>query len=154
MLAAWRLGLKIRRATLERSEGSRARIEHDNPLKGINLEIDDSDRARLKAEKNIVVALAGPAAQRLYRPSSLRRHHGASDREIAMDLAFRLWGDLATAYLKWLNLRTVALLRTDWHFVQAFAAKLLKDGTLYSGDIDKLIFSMIEAHDLARRQRT
>jgi hypothetical protein len=50
--------------------------------------------------------LAGPAAQRRFRPSSWRSWHGGRDHEAAVDLALRLNGheDAATAFLKWLGL--------------------------------------------------
>src|SRR5580700_11422788 len=120
MVAAWRHHLKIRRATIIPAEDFAGRVDHESPLRGIQLDIDGSDRANLKAEKAILISLAGPAAQRRFRPSSWRSYHGLGDYEIAIDLALRLQGSgaLAAAYLRYLQLRADSLVESNWSFVQ------------------------------------
>jgi hypothetical protein len=103
MVAAWRLGMKIRSATIVPDESYSGKVEHDNPLRGNNLEFDNSDRARIRGENAVLICLAGPIAQRQFRPSSLRGYHGGFDHEKAVNLAltFNSGDELeATAYLK------------------------------------------------------
>ena len=64
MAAAWKLHLKIRRATIVPSDDFAGIIEHESPLRGINLAIDSSDRAETKTDKAMLICLAGPIAQR------------------------------------------------------------------------------------------
>lgn len=141
MVAAWRLGMKIRRATIIPAEDYAGKVHHESPLKGINLEIDGSDRAEMKADKAVLICLAGPVTQRCFRPTSWRRHHGRSDYDLATDLALRLHGDgeMATAYLGWMSKRAERLVSTNWKFVEAFAASLLAKHTLAASDVPKII---------------
>jgi ATP-dependent Zn protease len=147
MVAAWRQHLKIRRATIIPAEDYTGRVEHESPLRGIRLDIDGSDRAALKAEKAILICLAGPAAQRRFRRSSWRTHHGAGDHEIASDLALRLQGSgkIATAYLGYLQLRADSLVESNWNFVELFAQRLLELKTLEYREIRYLIDEFLKA---------
>jgi hypothetical protein len=132
MIAAWRSRVKIRRATIVPAGDFYGIVDHESPLRGVRLEIDGSDRARLKAEKAILILLAGPAAQRCFRVTSWRSHHGRGDYDGARDLALRLHGsgELATAHLKWMQAQARALVAANWRFVRAFARRLLQDDTL------------------------
>jgi ATP-dependent Zn protease len=62
------LGLKVHSATIVPAPGIDGKVEHANPLRGIHLDYDGSDRARRRAEIAIIVCLAGPAAQRRHKP--------------------------------------------------------------------------------------
>jgi hypothetical protein len=73
----------FRRATAFHESGHA--VAAFSALAGINLEIDGSNRARVRAETAIIVALAGPAAQRRYAPRSRRAWRGESDFELAAD---------------------------------------------------------------------
>jgi hypothetical protein len=85
---------KIYKATIVPAEDCEGCVHHESPLRGIKLDVDGSDRAEIKANKMVLVCLAGPAAQRHYNPESLddsvRRWHGVSDFDTALDLALRL----------------------------------------------------------------
>lgn len=131
-VAAWRLGLKVRRVTIVPGADYDGFAEHDSPLRGIRLDLDDSDRARMRAEKAIMVCLAGTIAQRRFAPRSVRVWHGEGDRDLAADLALRLngSGEAATAYLRWLDLRTADLIEATWDSVQSLANALLEVKTL------------------------
>ena len=59
-----RRGLKVR-ATIVPTTEHEGRVTHANPLRGVNVGWDGSDRARRRSEAAIVVLLAGPAAQPL-----------------------------------------------------------------------------------------
>jgi hypothetical protein len=86
-VVAWRRGFKVHGATIVPSLDFLVSVQHANPLRGIHLEWAGSGRARLRVEAEIVVLLAGPAAQRRFKPRSWRSYHGVSDHERAVDLA-------------------------------------------------------------------
>jgi hypothetical protein len=149
MVAAWRMRVKIRKATIVPAEDYEGCVHHESPLRGIKLDVDGSDRAEIKANKMVLICLAGAAAQRHYNPESLddsvRRWHGKSDFDIALDLAMRLACDnkVADAYLKWMQLRAEALITSNWKFVVAFANRLLERKTLEYSEIGALISEAI-----------
>ena len=92
VVVAWKHGLKVHRVTIVPTPGFRGHIWHANPLRGIHLDYDGSDRARLRAEVGIIVCLAGPEAQWRFSPRSWRLYHGATDHEMAVDLAISING--------------------------------------------------------------
>jgi hypothetical protein len=132
VVAQWRNGLKLKTATIVPTVDASGSAESENPLRGIKLDIDGSDRARLRAEKWITVMLAGPTAQRLHNPRSWRHYHGASDRKVAVDLALNLngSGEAASAYLNWLEIVTRQMIAGSWPSVERVAGALLEHGTL------------------------
>src|ERR1700722_11677962 len=79
----------------------RGLVRHANPLRGFRPDYDVSARVRERAESDIVVALAGPEAQRRHSPRSWRSYHGDSDFKHAVDLAMRFNSsdEAANAYL-------------------------------------------------------
>ena len=102
VVAAWRRGLKIHNVTIVPGPGFQGMVKHSPPMRGIRLDCDGSNRARLRAESAIVVCLAGPEAQRRHSPRSWRSYHGARDHEKAVDLAMSLNGsdEAVNAHLK------------------------------------------------------
>jgi hypothetical protein len=129
---AWQLRMRVYGATIVPKGGTTGSVEHSNPLRGIQLEWDDSDRARMRAERAIMVCLAGPAAQRQYNPRGWRRYHGTADYERATDLALRLWGTGAQAslYLRLLDNAVTGKIALWWPSIEALAATLLGERSL------------------------
>jgi ATP-dependent Zn protease len=80
-VAALVYGLAVRAATIIPAPGVTRSVGHANPSRGIQLDFDDSPRARRRAETSIIVCLAGPAAQRRY--SARSSYYGASDHATA-----------------------------------------------------------------------
>jgi hypothetical protein len=144
-VAAWHYRVRLLRATIVPSPEFHGHVEHVSPLRGIKLDVDDSDRARARAEKAIIMCLAGPIAQQRFSPRSWRNHHGSSDYETATDLALRLTGggEVATAYLRYLDLATKQLVDQRWWVVELIANALLDVGQLSGSEIDQLITSGI-----------
>jgi hypothetical protein len=140
-VAAWRLGVKIRRASIIPTIGRHGVVEHESPLREIHLDIDNSDRARMRTEKEIIICLAGPDAQRQFRPSSWRGWHGQSDYDTAADLALRLQGDgeRATEYLKWVGFQSRWLIKNNWNLVTMFADELLRVNTIDRNRVAKIL---------------
>jgi hypothetical protein len=122
-------------------------VEHVSPLEGIRLDIDGSDRARIRAEKAIIVALAGPAAQRRYNPRSLRSWHASSDHDWAAELALRLnnSSEAANAYLRWLEIRAADLVSVSWPLIDVVATALLDRGMLHASEVSDAILGAMRA---------
>lgn len=140
-VAAWSLGYRPTLATIVSAAESAGQVRHENPFPGVNLEFDGSDWARLRVERAIIICLAGPIAQKRYRPSSWRNWHGAADYATATQLALRVCGsgELARAFLKWLDLRAGALVADHWPDIDRIAIALLNRGTLTHEEITSLV---------------
>jgi hypothetical protein len=136
--AAWRHGV-----TIVPTPGFRGHIWHANPLRGIHLDYDGSDRARLRAEVGIIVCLAGPEAQRRFSPRSWRSYHGATDHEMAVDLAMSLNGsnEASSAHLKWLAIVTRDEIAALWPLVEKVAHALVRKRTLTATEVKTLLAS-------------
>ena len=96
MAAAWKLHLKIRRATIVPSDDFAGIIEHESPLRGINLAINSSDRAETKTDKAMLICLAGPIAQRRSAPN-----HGAVIMGVATTSLHQISPSDGTAQVRW-----------------------------------------------------
>ena len=93
-------------------------------------ELETTGRMRLGAEKEAIILLAGPAAQRKFRPSSLRNYHGHSDRHRAIELMNCFVGSNREleAYINWLRIRAEQLVANPfaWRTIEAVAAALFE----------------------------
>jgi hypothetical protein len=89
----------------------------------------------------IVPRLAGPLAQKRYRPSSYRHRHGEDDhryiKKIAQDVCRS--DEEADALLRWLRLCTNNLIDQKWHQIERVAAALLERGRLTAPEIEQEI---------------
>ena len=129
---AWRLGFYVQRATVIPQDDVTGSVERENPLRGIDLSIDGSARVAVRAEKAIMISLAGPEAERRSNPKGYRRSHCTADHDCAADLALSLCcdGEIATAYLRYLGLRTRAMIERGWPRIGALADVLLEHRAL------------------------
>jgi hypothetical protein len=97
-------------------------------------------KARLRAETEIVILLAGGIAEKKF--AGRCNYVGASyDHDNAVDLAVHVTGDdaEAAAYLNWLSIRTRNLIEREWAAVRAIADQLLTDRRL-SGAVARLTY--------------
>jgi hypothetical protein len=140
-VAAWRLGYRPISASITTPEDSVGEVSHESPFPGDNLEFDASDLARLRVERAIIIRLAGPVAQKRYRQTSWRRWHGGADYAVASDLALRVCGSgaIASAFLKWLDLRAERLIEEHWPAVERLATALIKRGRMNQDEIAALM---------------
>jgi len=145
LVAAWRSGFRIRRATIIPAGDVAGLVEHDSPLKGVPLDTDVSEIARCRTEKAIVVCLAGPAAQRQFSARSWRTTHGERDYLVARDLAgcLNVSPAAATAHLGYLEVVAHDLVAGSWHFVEAAAQELLRRGALDAAQVESVIQSAL-----------
>ena len=116
-------------------------VHHANPLAGISLDVDGSDRARLRVERLIKILFAGPAAQRKFSPQSWRSTHGSEDHLQAVNFAVRVTGStkITEAFLRWLELETSAMVDLNWPTIEAVAAALLQRETMKVKEIVDVI---------------
>lgn len=131
-VAAWSCGLPVYRVSIQPEGDAKGVVSHRNPLARVRLDLDGSDKARMKAEAAIIVCLAGPASQRRFNARSYRKHHSASDFDTAAELALRLnsSAEAANAYLDWLRIRADDLIAGRWKIVTALAGLLLERAEL------------------------
>jgi hypothetical protein len=127
---AWRERIALKSVSIVPACGSSGRVFHHNPLAGIRLDCDGSNRARLRAERLVRVCFAGRLAQARYRANSYRRWHSGADDETAMHLLSAISAsdrELA-AYSRLLEIQTEQWLALDavWNRVEALAAELLR----------------------------
>lgn len=147
VVISWCLRCKPKSATIVAGDGSFGRVTYEDPFGGMRLDLHSGgDRlkverhTRLKVERPIMIALGGPLAQQHHRPSSWRRHHGASDfRQVAeMALAFSRSSEPANAFIARLELRTKGLVAIHWNRIRRVASALLERNTLNRDDIETL----------------
>ena len=150
-VAAYLLGSKPRPISIATLGDDLGLGEGPPPLRGMKLDSDGSDRARLRLERAIIISLAGPIAQRTYRPGLWRDWHGEEDMATAATLAMKAIGSSETtsAFVNWLTLRAKELVSANWSLVEAVAERLTEDRSL-SGD---QIVATIEDRPQARRRR-
>ena len=143
-VVAWRLGLKINAISIvPSSDGSLGRIYHSNPLRGIDLELNESMRARARAENAIMVFLAGPIAQRRFNPHGFRRYHASTDWEAAAKLLLRIAGEspkAARAYWTLLEEWTTGMVSSSWVEIETLAEAVLERQSLNASQIRRVIF--------------
>jgi hypothetical protein len=135
------LGVPVRIATIEPRWGYDGLVRHDPVLSARNAELIADGRSRLRAERLILIALAGSEAQRRYRPSSVRRHHGQRDAEKALDLAMRVCGSERSvqAYLDWLSVVAADTVALRWPAIERVAQALYERGSLAKDEVLRLV---------------
>ena len=142
-VAAVMLGVGIRRkgVTIVPSATYAGRIYTGKGYRG-DPTISDSAQMVWRAERRAVMSLAGPAAQRKYRPSSVRSYHGGKDWHQAIDLISCFVGSdrELNAYLKLLWIRAEQLVACDpwWIAIQAVAKALLERDRLTPNEVTEI----------------
>jgi hypothetical protein len=148
---AYELGIPLQSVTIVPSEDAHGVVRHQDPLRGVRLDIDGSDRARLRTERAIMICFAGPLAQQRHRANSWRGYHGQSDFDLAADLAIRICGsgEEATAFLKWLQLKTKHKVRRSWLKIDQLAQVLLKQGTVTGRKVRTVLRPTFDSSDIS-----
>jgi hypothetical protein len=147
-VACWRCGVKVRRATIVPAEDSLGQVKHSTFFRGINLDTDNSARGDRQVKDLVIVCLAGPEAQRRYRPYSVRHAQCSADYRQAADLALKVNGsDKATkAYLRWLEIVTRDSVALWWPQIEKVARALFERGTLTATEIETELASPRRGH--------
>lgn len=124
---------------------SRSTEQYTDPLRGIKLDTDGSDRARQRLEKAIKISYAGPLAQRKFKEHSWNKFHGEADFSIIRELGVRVCGSgaqsgaQADAFLRWLELTTQEMVDVHWVAIERVAKRLLVHDRLAGAHISALI---------------
>ncbi len=104
---------------------------------------DNSGKMRLNVESDVIVCLAGMAAQSAFMPRSVRKHHARGDHEIAVRLLniITASNEELTAYVKLLEIRAKQLMKRRCIRVQvkALAKALLIRKTLKGEEVKAVI---------------
>lgn len=130
-VVAWRKRIAIRSVSIAREVESHGRVTFAK-LGRVRPEAFDR-----WAERHIATALAGPLAQRRRMPASVRGWHGQGDFRFCTEMALRMQGsgELATAYLRWMEISTSALVDANWQHIERLAAALLDGQTIEGKDV-------------------
>ena len=115
-VAARRERIRIRGLSIEPAEAFAGAIRIQDPLRGVDLDIEYSDRARLRMERAVRVCLAGGVAQREHSRRSYRTAHDADDRNKASGYIVRVTGsdEEYKTYSHLLGLQTEYLVKWWW----------------------------------------
>ena len=142
-VAAIAQGVAVRSITIvpDKQEGYAGRVQHEDLTRQVNLEADNSPLTRLRIEKQIIVFLAGAAAQRKYDRRSWRSFHSSSDYENAANLADAVSSSPAAseAFLRWLAIASDDLIAAHWQEVEEIAKALVEEKTLSGTRVRELI---------------
>src|SRR3989338_3914708 len=113
-----------------------------------SIEYEDSGKNQLRVERDVIVLLAGTAAQREFMPRSARRHHGHSDYKKAVYLLGYLASPEALGtYLRLLEIRARHLMKLP-HIriqVEALAKALLTYETMDGKQVRAIIQDALAA---------
>jgi hypothetical protein len=131
-VAALRLGVGIGRrgVSIVPGEGFLGKV-HVLMALGGRPDVEITGAMRLKAESQVIVSLAGTAAQRRFRASSVRSYHGRSDIQGAFKLlsffTFSRDDQELKAYFRLLQIRAEVMVATPlwWTQIDAVAGELL-----------------------------
>ena len=148
-VAAFHLGIKGKSVSIEPIEDSAGHFQHANPLQGIQLDVDGSDRARLRVERLVKVCFAGPIAQRRFNPKGYRTSHASSDFETATGVLMRLTGSTKEleAYAELLHIQTEQMIcnRLNWLRIEEVAKALIEQRKLSARQLRTVIRSTIRS---------
>ncbi len=138
------LGLKIKKVTIVPHDDCLGSVSGPSATGRHQLDVDNSNQARLKMERGVMVSLAGCIAQRKFNRKTYRHDHCRQDLHHAMDILSYFTGssDELKAYHHFLNIRTENLLNKPmvWTMIQAVAKELLLSRTLTGEQVKDTIF--------------
>jgi hypothetical protein len=151
-------GVKIKRASISKHQDSLGRVDHGRIFRNGDLEWNESPQTTARAERAILICLAGPYSQKRFAPRSRWRSqnyigfNGAGDFDHVLDLTFRLHGngEVAEKYLRYMEARAEGLVACHWKEIEAVAQDLLKYETMTGDEIkDAMLSSRGIAVDIA-----
>jgi ATP-dependent Zn protease len=143
----WFLDRRCLKATImvDNERGSLGHVQHDR-LKRFNPDVKDSPGLRDRIDREIMICLAGMQAEAKVRGK--QNWTGASgDHDQAVYLASYRCGDgeETSAYLRWLTVRTRALVRNVlWKQIEGVALALKKSHTLNGEEVTAICLETIK----------
>jgi ATP-dependent Zn protease len=149
-VACIKLRVRVRKATIIPVDADvLGHVSHANVYGGVRLDIETSDRARLRAERDILIALAGDAAERKF--CKRRRFGGGADYERAVDAALHLCSSAKAteAFVNWLAVAAADLVESQWAAIERVAKALIERKTLTGAQVREAAFPPIGARSPA-----
>jgi ATP-dependent Zn protease len=146
-IVTWRLGRKVSRVSIVPGKGFLGMAGHVRFLSKAdlrNIEVGDiPPLTQRRMENQMVVLLAGQAAQRRYNPRSVRNYHSRDDRDLAFEVLGHLTGipDTAGAYYRLMKLRARDIVSANWRAIDILAQELLQRRTLSAKELRAFIVS-------------
>jgi hypothetical protein len=117
-----------------------ANTSNEQPLRGIKLDTDGSDRARLRLEKAIRISFAGPLSEEKFSNHHWNPSHGEYDYAKILELALRACGsNQAEAFTRWLRIATQEMIDANWAAIEQVADQLLAHERLTGATISAVI---------------
>lgn len=141
-VASYFLHVKIKAVTIIPSEETLGQLTHPPLHFGRQGVFDDSVRGINRAERHVIVLLAGPLAERKFAPHSRWRLHAGSDFDSMGELFGRIQGEddeAATLYGRLLWRRAQRLVELRWKDIGAVAQALLEHKRLDAAGVDTAI---------------
>lgn len=148
--ADWHFKFKVKKATIVPKGDSAGHVVTKSRLHFRSLEYSKPSGARIgRLHERIVSLLAGHAAQRRYRPSSVRPYHASYDRQQAADLLFSLHSKAELPHvIRYLEAKAKNLVEnpTHWRVIQHLAESLLKHQTMTGKQVEAAIREDYQRH--------
>ena len=117
------------------------------------LEALDTDWPNGVAERQILVFLAGLAAERLIAPDTPVEEGTAEDYHHTTEWAEARHGpDLASDYLRWCELQVTRIVQRGVPAIEALASALLERDQLTSADVEQVCYAAVSAQIKAERR--
>lgn len=148
---AWHERVRLTSITIEPDGEFLGAVRHADLFRGVRLDADRSDRARLRVERRVRVCLAGGIAEKPFNPKGYRRWSCGADHEQALDALEHLCRSAAEveAWCRLLDIQTQYALDLHWPMVEGLAGVLIERSTLRGGEIEKMILRLVTATDPA-----
>ena len=141
--------IRIKEVSIRPGVGSAGHVAQIAAISSERPDLQVNDRIRAKIERDVLVALSGSVAQRLFNARTVRAWHGEDDRAIAQTFLSWIAPDIEelVAYLQLLEIRARLILQHDltWCAVEALASELLKNEVMSGRDARRTI------HEAKRR---
>ena len=102
---------------------------------------EHSDRLRLRVERAVVIALAGPEAQQRYNPRTIRKQDVKDDVDRVMRVLseFTASNEELEAYFDLLRIRTRQLIDLKWDAVQRLSRALCERTALSGAEARRMV---------------
>lgn len=141
--ADWKFGFKVKRASIAPKGDSSGRVFTKTRLHMRSLEYMDPSGARIgKIHEQIVSLLAGRAAQRRFKPQSIRSYHAESDLHKVTELLFRLHSKNEVKHVfNYLETKARNFVKhhQNWEVISDLAKALMKNITMKGPEIEQAI---------------
>ena len=105
---------------------------------------------QVKIENNALICLAGPWAQKRYNPKGFRKHHGESDRKVAMSFLGRVReGESLSLYYKLIDLDARNFIQNDrfWGAICNLANSLLNQPEMFGKEVHLAILESFKKYN-------